>query len=163
MKSRIITKMIEYYKGDPKRINHFMKVYAYAKAIGNEEGLDEKTQNILEISAIVHDIGIKLSEEKYNSSAGKYQEIEGPAEAKKLLNELNIEDNVVERVCYIVAHHHTYNNIDGIDYQILVEADFIVNIYEDNESVDTVKKIYNNIFKTKIDKKFIENLFLRNK
>ena len=57
MKSRIITKMIEYYKGDPKRINHFMKVYAFAKIIGEEENIPAETQNILEIAAIVHDIG----------------------------------------------------------------------------------------------------------
>ncbi len=160
MKSRIITKMIEYYKGDPKRINHFMKVYAFAKAIGEEENIPCATQNILEIAAIVHDIGIKLSEEKYNSSAGKYQEMEGPAEAEKLLTEIGVKKEVIDRVSYLVGHHHTYSNIDSIDYQILVEADFIVNIYEDNDSINAVKNVYNKIFKTKTGKKYIENLFL---
>lgn len=160
MIEKIISAMIDYYKGDPRRINHFMKVYAFAKNIGMEEGLDGRTQNILEIAAVVHDIGIKLSEEKYNSSSGKYQEIEGPAEAEKLLKRLGVEDDVIERVSYLVGHHHTYGNIQGMDYQILVEADFIVNIYEDNESRDAVMNIKNKIFKTKTGKKYIDDMFL---
>lgn len=160
MTEKIISAMIDYYKGDPRRINHFMKVYAFAKNIGMEEGLDSRTQNILETAAVVHDIGIKLSEEKYNSSSGKYQEIEGPEEAEKLLKRLGVEDDVIERVSYLVGHHHTYGNINGMDYQILVEADFIVNIYEDNESRDAVMNIKNKIFKTKTGKKYIDAMFL---
>ncbi len=160
MTEKIISAMISYYKGDPRRINHFMKVYAFAKTIGMEEGLDARTQNILEIAAIVHDIGIKLSEEKYNSSAGKYQEIEGPDEAEKLLRGLGVDADVIERVSYLVGHHHTYVNIQGMDYQILVEADFIVNIYEDNESHNAVVNIKNKIFKTDTGKKYIDNMFL---
>lgn len=160
MIEKIISAMINYYKGDPRRINHFMKVYAFAKNIGMEEGLDSRTQNILETAAVVHDIGIKLSEEKYNSSSGKYQEIEGPAEAEKLLKSIGVEDDVIERVAYLVGHHHTYGNIQGMDYQILVEADFIVNIYEDNESRDAVMNIKNKIFRTKTGKKYIDDMFL---
>lgn len=160
MTGKIITAMIDYYKGDARRVNHFMKVYAFAKAIGEEEGLESKAQNILEIAAIVHDIGIKLSEEKYNSSAGKYQEMEGPAEAEKLLMDLGIDNDIIERVCFLVGHHHTYKNIEGMDYQILVEADFIVNIYEDNESKESVRKVYDSIFKTVTGKKYMENIFL---
>lgn len=160
MIEKIISAMIDYYKGDPRRINHFIKVYAFAKNIGMEEGLDSRTQNILETAAVVHDIGIKLSEEKYNSSSGKYQEIEGPAEAEKLLKNLGVEDDVIERVSYLVGHHHTYGNINDMDYQILVEADFIVNIYEDNESRDAVMNIKNKIFKTKTGKKYIDEMFL---
>ncbi len=160
MTEKIISAMIDYYKGDPRRINHFMKVYAFAKNIGMEEELDSRTQNILETAAVVHDIGIKLSEEKYNSSSGKYQEIEGPGEAEKLLKRLGVEDDVIERVSYLVGHHHTYGNINGMDHQILVEADFIVNIYEDNESRDAVMNIKNKIFKTKTGKKYIDDMFL---
>ncbi len=160
MTGKIVTAMTDYYKGDVKRINHFMKVYAFAKAIGEGEVLDSKTQNILEIAAIVHDIGIKISEEKYNSSAGKYQELEGPAEAARLLNDLGVDRDIIERVCFLVGHHHTYKNIEGMDYQILVEADFIVNIYEDNESEEAVKKVYDSIFKTMTGKKYMKDMYL---
>lgn len=50
--------MIHYDRGDAKRIHHFLKVHAFAKQIGLEEGLDAETQFILEAAAYVHDIGI---------------------------------------------------------------------------------------------------------
>ena len=156
----VATEMIKYYAGDKKRINHFIKVHGYAKAIGEAEELDERTMLILETAAYVHDIGIKISEEKYNSSAGKYQEIEGPSISEEMLTKLGYDKDVIERVSYLVGHHHTYSNIDGIDYQILVESDFLVNICEDNLSKDSAMKIKEKIFKTQTGKKLLENLFI---
>lgn len=160
MISNVISKMIDYYNTDIRRINHFMKVYAFAKLIGEKEGLDKRTQEILEVTAAVHDIGIKVSEEKYGSSEGKYQELEGPAIAEKMLLDLGYDSEFVKRVCYIVGHHHSYGNIQGIDYQILVEADFIVNLYEDSCSKEAVMSAYNKIFKTKSGRRCIERMFL---
>ena len=156
---KIINAMIAYYAGDVRRINHFLKVYGFAKAIGEMEGLDESTQEILEIAALTHDIGIKNSEKKYNSSAGNYQQIEGPPEAKKLLEGLGIESGVIDRVCWLIAHHHTYTDIQGIDYQILVEADFLVNFYEDNVSQDSIQSIRDKIFKTLSGKMILNAIY----
>lgn len=155
----VINKMIEYYQNDAKRINHFLKVFSFCKAIGCTEKLDEETQYTVELSGIVHDIGIKISEEKYGSSAGKYQELEGPALAEKLLRQLNVENNIIERVCFLVGHHHTYNEVDGIDYQILIEADFLVNAYEDNLSNSAILNIKNKIFKTKTGTNILKQLY----
>lgn len=74
MIKNIMNDMIEYFGEDVRRINHAIKVYGFAKTLGELEGLDNNGQFVLEVSAILHDIGIKVSEEKYNSSAGKYQE-----------------------------------------------------------------------------------------
>ena len=156
----VATEMIKYYAGDKKRINHFIKVHGYAKAIGEAEELDERTMLILETAAYVHDIGIKISEEKYNSSAGKYQEIEGPSISEEMLTKLGYDKDVIERVSYLVGHHHTYSNIDGIDYQILVEADFLVNIDEDEMTKETAKNVREKIFKTKSGTQMLDNLFL---
>ena len=155
----VINKMIEYYQNDPKRINHFLKVYSFCKAIGYGEELDERTQYTVELSGVVHDIGIKISEEKYGSSAGKYQEQEGPALADKLLRQLNVENEIIERVCFLVGHHHTYNAVDGIDYQILIEADFLVNAYEDNLSKAAILNIKNKIIKTKTGTNILKQLY----
>ena len=156
---QIINAMIAYYAGDVRRINHFLKVYGFAKAIGEMEGLDESTQEIIEIAALTHDIGIKNSEKKYNSSAGNYQQIEGPPEAKKLLEGLDIESGVIDRVCWLIARHHTYTDIQGIDYQILVEADFLVNFYEDNVSQDSIQSIRDKIFKTLSGKMILNAIY----
>ena len=159
MISSLIDEMIAYDKGDPRRIQHFMKVHDFARTIGQLEGLDEQTLYILESAAVVHDIGIHVCEEKYGSCEGKLQEKEGPAIAKELLERLGYEQKVINRICYLVGHHHTYTNIDGIDYQILVEADFLVNLYEDGVSPDAVRKAYQNIFQTENGRKICRNMF----
>ena len=41
----ILQEMISYYNGDPKRIQHFIKVHSFAKLIGELEGLDSDTQS----------------------------------------------------------------------------------------------------------------------
>lgn len=159
MISTLIDEMIAYDKGDPRRIQHFMKVHDFARTIGQLEGLNDDTLYILESAAVVHDIGIHVCEEKYGSCEGKLQEKEGPALAKELLERLGYEQEVIDRVCYLVGHHHTYTNIDGVDYQILVEADFLVNLYEDEVSSDAVRKAYQNIFKTESGRKICRNMF----
>ncbi len=148
-----------YDAGDPMRIQHFTKVWTYARLIGLGEGLDEKTQFILESAAIVHDIGIHKAESVYGSSAGKYQEELGPDEARKLLGDLHYSNEIRDRVAFLVGHHHTYSGIDGADWQILVEADFLVNLYEDGVDHDAAVSAYKNIFKTETGKKMWEAMY----
>lgn len=158
--NRLIHQMISYYAKDPKRIQHFLKVYQFAKFIGEEEGLDHNTQHILETAAIVHDIGIKKAERIYGNCSGKYQEELGPEEAEHMLRELGYQPDVVERVCYLVGHHHTYTNVEGLDYQILIEADFLVNLYEDHVETDGCRKAMDNIFRTETGKSLLQKMFL---
>lgn len=49
-------KMILLSNGNRHDINHFLKVHAYAAAIGACESLPEDTLKALELAAIVHDI-----------------------------------------------------------------------------------------------------------
>lgn len=155
----VIKAMIEYYSGDVRRIHHFLKVYGFAKSVGEMEDLAKELQEILEVAAVVHDIGIKVSEEKYHSSAGNYQQLEGPPVARVMLANLGYELQFIDRVCYLIAHHHTYTNIEGMDYQILVEADFLVNISENNISDREVSIIKEKIFKTKTGLLFLEEIY----
>ena len=67
---------------------------------------------------------------------------------------------IINRVCFLIGHHHSYSQIDGIDYQILVEADFLVNIYEDNMNESQIKSIRNKIFKTKSGISIIDSMYL---
>ena len=155
----LITEMMKYYTGDPKRIQHFIKVYQFAKMIGEMEGLPEEEQHILETAAIVHDIGIKPAEETYGGCGGKLQEQVCADVAEKKMQRLGYGPEVIDRVCYLVGHHHTYDQIDGSDYRILVEADFLVNLYEDNVSKDAVKNAYDKIFRTKTGRRVCSLMF----
>lgn len=151
--------MIAYYDGDPKRIQHFTKVHSYARLIGIGEELDDASLFILEAAAYTHDIGIRVAEEKYGRCDGKLQEQEGPIIAQKMLSQLGFENYIVERICFLIGHHHTYDNIDGLDYQILVEADFLVNLYEEDAGNRAIDKAYKRIFKTETGKKIFRLMF----
>jgi uncharacterized protein len=154
----LLTKeMIKYNHGDKKRINHALKVHSYAKTIASLEKINEYDLFNLESAAILHDIGIKVCEEKYDSSNGKLQEKEGPAVAREILEKLNYEN--INRILFLIGHHHTYTNVLGMDYQILIEADFLVNFEEENTSKEAIKKVYENIFKTKTGKEFCREIF----
>ena len=158
-KALLIKTMISYYANDPCRIQHFIKVHDFAGVIGKLEKLGDEEQNILEIAAIVHDIGIKVSEEKYGDTDGKHQELEGPVIARAMLETLDFEDSVIDRVCYLIAHHHTYTDINGLDYQILVEADFLVNLYEDDINRHGIEQAYQQIFRTQTGKEIFNQMY----
>ena len=81
--NNLCSRMIKFYRDDPARIQHLIKVHSFAKLIGEEEHLDEKLLYILEAAAYVHDIGIRPAEAKFGRCDGKLQEQEGPAEAEK--------------------------------------------------------------------------------
>lgn len=158
--NNLISEMIEYEKGNPRRVQHFLKVHAFAKIIAEQEGLDERTQDTLEIAAVLHDIGIKPSVKKYGSSAGNYQEIEGPPMARLFLKKYNVSDEIMERVSFLIANHHTYGSIQAVDYQVLIEADFLVNIYEDSMKPSQIESIRDRLFKTRTGIHLLETMFL---
>ena len=157
----LIMAMCRYEAGCPERVQHFLKVYAFCQVIGRQEGISAPVQQILETAAIVHDIGIRPSLKKYGSSAGAYQQIEGPAEAKKMLEELHYPAQMIERVSYLVGHHHTYQEIQGLDYQILVEADFLVNMFEEHMDAEKIRGVREKIFRTRTGKDLLDQMFLR--
>ena len=157
--SQLLGAMITYYKGDPQRIQHFIKVHDLARTIGILEGIDNDALFILEAAAAVHDIGILICELKYGKCDEKLQEREGPDLAMDMLSALGFEEKVIERVCWLVGHHHTYRRVDGWDHQILIEADLLVNLYEENASREDISYAYENVFATETGKFFCKKMF----
>lgn len=144
----IMQKMITYFDGDIKRVNHALKVYSLAKTIAQLELMPPDKLLILETAAILHDIGIKEAEKQYHSSAGNYQELLGPPVARELLTEFKLSDVFLDRICYLIGNHHSYSKIDHLDFQILVEADFLVNIDEDHMTTPQIDTIGRKYFRT---------------
>lgn len=70
-----------------------------------------------------------------------------------------IGNKALDRICFLIAHHHSYAGVDSLDWQILLEADFLVNLYEDNESLDTVRKVKESIFRTDSGRRILDNMF----
>lgn len=157
--SEILSSMMRYNAGDPKRIQHALKVFTYASLIGEAEGLDARTLDILKTAAALHDIGIRNAEKLHGSSSGKWQEVEGPPVARDLLAPFGFDAAFVERVCFLIGHHHTYGAVDGPDYQILLEADLLVNCYEDGVSPDAAHHAGEKLFQTKTGREFFFALY----
>lgn len=154
-----LRQMIRHNRGDHKRIEHSLKVFAYAGLLGRMEGLGDKNQFVLELTAILHDIGIHVAEEKYGFSDGKKQETEGPPVAREMLEKIGVGPEITDRVCFIISKHHTFSAIDGIDFQLLVEADFLVNSVEEEVSPEGIQKFVELNFKTASGRELIQELF----
>lgn len=153
--SEIMEKMVAFSNGNIHDIDHLIRVWTYAKTIGELESLDAKTQFILEIAAITHDIACPLCRKKYGNTNGKHQEAEGAPMVKAFLADAGIDAAQIDRVAYLVGHHHTFSDIDGLDYQILVEADYIANASENGYSQENVRNFMARIMKTKSGKRLL--------
>lgn len=158
-KEEITLKMIREAGGNVHDIEHFMKVLAYASLIGRAEKLDQKTQDILEMTAVVHDIACPLCRIKYGNTNGKYQEQESELLLREFFEEFDLEKDELERIIYLVCHHHTYTAVDGVDYQILLEADFLVNASEGSMSEEAIRKFQEDIAKTKTGQQLLREVY----
>ena len=159
--SQILVKMIDYSAGNRKDIHHLMKVHSYARIIGKGEGLSEELQKITEIAAIVHDIACPLCRIKYGNTNGKYQEAEGPALTESFLADTGLTGEEIARIAYLVGHHHTYEGVDGLDYQILLEADYLVNADESGYSRENILHMRDTVFQTKTGTALLESIYLK--
>ena len=115
--AQIMEKMIAFSEGNVHDITHLSCVWTYAKTIGELEGLDADTQFILEVAAITHDIACPLCRKKYGNTNGKYQEQEGAPLVREFLADTGMTVAQIDRVAYLVGHHHSPAQIDGIDYR----------------------------------------------
>lgn len=147
MRDKLIDEMKKVFAGDEKRIRHTLSVLDYAEQIQMAEGGDPL---VVKAATILHDIGIHEAESKYGSSAGKYQEIEGPIIARGILAKYELDKAVVEHICRIIASHHSAKDIDTIEFRIVWDADWLVNLPEDfaNASKEKLKEIIDKTFKT---------------
>lgn len=156
--SEIILKMMADSHGNRHDINHFLKVYAYAKTIAECENLSAEERRTVEIAAVLHDIACPLCREKYGNTDGKHQEAEGAILAREFLKDADVETE--ERIVFLVGHHHTLQGIDGMDYQILIEADYLVNADESGYSEANIQNALTNIFKTETGKRLLKSVYL---
>ena len=156
---QLTEKMIAFSKGDIHDIEHFMKVWGYAKTIGELEGLDEGTQFTLELAALTHDIACPLCREKYGSSIWAKQEEEGGPMVRDFLADTSLSPAIIDRVAYLVGHHHTLTGVEGADYQILIEADYMVNAAEKGLGKAEIAAFVAEHFRTKSGIALIRSVF----
>ena len=127
LKDRVAIEMKRYFKRDFKRIGHASRVARYAEQIGRREGANLA---VVLSAAYLHDIGIKEAERKYQSTAARYQEEEGPPIAREILTRLGAKQGLIDEVCDIIAHHHHPKEDETLNFKSLYDADLITNLEE---------------------------------
>lgn len=158
--SEILLAACAYNGKDPARNQHLLKVHNYSRMIAAGESLDAHTGFVLEAAAALHDIGIHNAECRHGSSAGQYQQLEGPPVAREILKPFHLPEADVSRICWLIAHHHVYQPIDGVDHQILLEADFLVNAFEEPYTHQQIEHFYHHIAATNTGKTLLRLQYL---
>ncbi len=158
--SRIMKKMILGSQGNTHDINHLLKVHSYARLIGECENLEARELRTLEIAAVLHDIACPLCREKYGNTNGKRQEEEGMPLVREFFAGMGLEQDILERVVFLVGHHHTLTDIQGMDYQILIEADYLVNADESQYSEENIRDMLARVFRTETGRELLKGIYL---
>ncbi|MHB9026149.1 MAG: HD domain-containing protein [Armatimonadota bacterium] len=156
---QLIAAMKEEFGDDQPRVTHALKVLEYAEEIILAEKADPR---VVFAAAVLHDIGIQEAERKHGSSAGNYQEIEGPPIARRIMDTIGLDDATIDHVCRIVGSHHSANDIDTPEFRILWDADWLVNIpeiYADADA-DRLRDVVSKVFKTGTGRNIATRLFL---
>ena len=125
LKDRVALEMKKYFGRDFKRIGHAVHVAQLAERIVKGESGDLA---VVLLAAYLHDIGIHQAERKHKSTAGRYQELEGPPIAREILSRTGAREALAEEVCDIVGHHHHPRPEETLNFKCLYDADLIVNM-----------------------------------
>ncbi len=162
LKDRVAIEMKKYFRQDFKRIGHATRVARYAEQIGKEE---QGELAIILPAAYLHDIGIKDAEQKYQSTASKYQEELGPPIAREILESLNANEALIEEVSDIVGHHHHPRPEETVNFKCLYDADLITNLEEAQKTkplgTDKLENIIEKSFLTEPGRKLAKETLLK--
>ena len=124
-KGKITKLLVDHFGNDFRRITHALEVLKYAEKI--MENTPDCDYDIVIASALLHDVGIKISEEKHGYNNGITQEKYGPPVAEALLKSIDFPNEKTVKICEIIGNHHTPSRYDYAELKLLKEADRIVN------------------------------------
>jgi HD superfamily phosphodiesterase len=127
-KGKITKLVVDYFGDDFRRITHALEVLKYAERI--MEGTPNCDNDIVVASALLHDVGIKPSEEQFGYNNGKTQEEYGPPVAGTLLKSIGFPNEKIIIVCDIIGNHHSPSRYAYPELKVLKEADRVVNKLE---------------------------------
>jgi len=152
--------MEEYFGDDKKRIDHAHGVASYACMLMEEEPANP---DLVVVTALLHDIGIREAERKYGSSAGNLQEIEGPPVARAILTRVGFNEAFIGEVCEIIASHHSPGEIDTENFRVIWDADWLVNLGDECDLSDGSKteELIKRIFLTRTGRRIARQTYIK--
>ena len=160
----LIEEMKSYFGDKQGLIDHTMAVYDYGNQLHKTEGGDPL---VVKTGTLYHDSGIPEAKRVHGSSAGKYQEIEGPPVAQRILNKLEVAPISIDHICRIIANHHTAQDestVNTIEFQIVWDADGLVNHANrklGNNNEEITREI-ERLFRTPTGQQLAKEMFIKN-
>jgi len=114
--------------------------------VGEREKISVEDQQILQAAAILHDVAIKYCKEHYNGDASQNNQKQVVSIlVTRFLESANYLPSYVPKIIELVNCHHDYDKPKNKLLQLLMEADLIVNCYEnrpDYKKAEYIKKIF---------------------
>ncbi len=159
LKDRLFKELEKYFGDDTGRIAHAKQVMEYSEELLRREGGD---WSVVIPASIFHDVGIKAAEHKYGSAAGHLQEKEGPEIARRLLEPYGVKKDDIRQICQIIAHHHSPGALKNINFGIVCDADWLVNLKEEVDLKDKKKteQFIEKVFVTETAREMARKLYL---
>lgn len=158
-KEQIVKQMEAYFGQDRRRIRHALTVTDFAEEILKEEPGGDR--EVVVAAAILHDIGIHAAEKKHRSTAGRYQELEGPPIARRMLTALGMQEEKIEEACEIIANHHSPGKVQTINFKVVCDSDWLVNLPDEYKG-NNVAYFIERVFLTETGKKLARKAYLQN-
>jgi hypothetical protein len=81
------------------------------------------------------------------------------------MEKLGIDESNIEEVCTIIGNHHSPGRIDTLNFKILYDADWLVNLSDEYDCQDKEKlsRVIDKIFLTDSGRRMAIKIYLNNK
>ena len=113
MLEELMMKMIEFDCGDPKRIQHFIKVHSFSQLIGEKEGLDAHTLFVLEDLSGIRNVTERVRiKDRYVSVSWSFYDLEQKLIYKAKQNQssvIKVDPRYTSQCCPICGHTEKAN------------------------------------------------------
>jgi len=157
LRERILHEVKKHFGQDANRLNHALRVAKYAEEVLKIEGGHPL---VVLGAAYLHGVGVKEANEKHGNSSLEDVEREGAAAAREILKKLNIQREIYDEICDIIAHHGHPREAETLHFQIFYEADRLAAI-EEGLFREQEGDIIGKAIQTATGKKLAQELFRR--
>lgn len=160
--TRLHKEVIEYFAStDLSQIGHTEAVHNFAQLLAKLERYDEHRQALIEMAALLHDIGCPNAKSKYGNTNAPNQEKEGKIVASQLLANYPIPEKDKELLAEVVGLHHHQKKLKEMGFEILAEADLIVNLLEGYYDLGQADYLFDHLVSSKSGRDIYRNIFLK--
>jgi DNA-directed RNA polymerase subunit RPC12/RpoP len=135
LKDRVAVEVKKYLKNDFKSISHATRVARHAERIGKSEGANLA---IILCSSYLQNIGRNEALQKYGAATDDTIEKESVAAAEAILTKLGANEQLVNKVCDIIAPHRRPGTESSAEFNVVHDAQLIAGFAEKhkNASID---------------------------